>query len=310
MTENNDNELEKKLEEVSVALKQIEQQSAALKAASDKAHIINSAVSTYSQQKTAVSNTVAEINGIKETANSAYETIKKQEAESLQYNKSIASTEKKYKETINTFANFQARIETILYKAESSNDEATKILGTATTIGLSKSFKDRKSSLNRYRYLAYVAFVICLASIILILSETYLDAIPLVGTPVQQQLENSLADAFYSFLKMLPWLIAPTWGAIVFSKLGHELTKLEEFYAQKEAIAKAYVGYKDELERLSQNDDRFEELIELIKLNINTISMSSIGLIEKNPPEHPYKEVINNFLLKKSSSKKNVDDED
>lgn len=97
-----------------------------------------------------------------------------------------------------------------------------------------------------------------------------------------------------------PLLIFGVWLAIFFGNRRAENKKLEELYKHKEVMARAFVGYKNTLEKLGDEDEILlkQHMGNLLK----AMNENSATFLDSKGDKHPFFETIN-FLL---GSKKNA----
>ncbi|MGE6581951.1 hypothetical protein ACQKD0_13190 [Vreelandella aquamarina] len=193
----------------------------------------------------------------------------------------------------NKYGDLIGKSEALAQSARNIQAKADDILGSAVTVQLAKSFKERKEAAATQRdkydntfYIslgigAFVAFVIFFSS-------------------------NNELDSFWDYVQFfatrLPLLVIPLWLGIFASKKSSYLTRLEEFYAQKQTLAESYEGYKSRLSEIG--DDASEDLLELMRINLLSISRDSKSVIDGAAKEKhgPIEELL--ALRKKRESSK------
>jgi hypothetical protein len=113
-------------------------------------------------------------------------------------------------------------------------------------------------------------------------------------------IEDTLNNLFYK----LPLYAPLIWLAIYASKRRSENQRLEQEYAHKEALARSYSSYKQQIEGLNQQDEAL--LKKLLESSIETVSYNaSESLDKKHGDGTPSKEVLEKFgeVVKKVTGK-------
>lgn len=113
-------------------------------------------------------------------------------------------------------------------------------------------------------------------------------------------IEDTLNNLFYK----LPLYAPLIWLAIYASKRRSENQRLEQEYAHKEALARSYSSYKQQIEGLNQQDEVL--LKKLLESSIETVSYNvSESLDKKHGDGTPSKEVLEKFgeVVKKVTGK-------
>lgn len=105
---------------------------------------------------------------------------------------------------------------------------------------------------------------------------------------------NTIEDMGKSLLHSLPITAPLIWLAIYASKRRSENQRLEQEYAHKEALAKSYSSYKQQIEALNEKDSSL--LIKLLDSAIKTISYNvSESLDKKHGDGTILKEIVTNI---------------
>ncbi|UYF99353.1 hypothetical protein [Halomonas sp. GD1P12] len=153
--------------------------------------------------------------------------------------------------------------------SESVQKKADEVLGSAVTVQLAKSFKERKEAAAALRVTYDIIFYASLGvGLIIALSLfAWSDFEP-----------NDFWSYVHFFLTRLTLFGVPLWLGVFASKKSSLLTRLEEFYAQKQTLAESYEGYKSRL--LEIGDEVSEDLKELMRINLLSISRDSQMVID------------------------------
>lgn len=173
---------------------------------------------------------------------------------------------------------YKKTYEQFIKQISATEQKINELLHKATSFSLSSAFETRRKKLSKQRLFSQLGFIISLAAFIFI-------AISIDVSPATEG--TSLLLWFLDVLKSFGLLAAPIWGAYYCTSVSHSIQRLEEFYAHKETIAKAYSGYKAELEDLVSEDERFDELIRLMEINLDAISKDSGDILNKKAPRSP-----------------------
>jgi len=105
---------------------------------------------------------------------------------------------------------------------------------------------------------------------------------------------KTLEDFGKSILHSLPISGPLIWLSIYASKRRSENQRLEQEYAHKEALAKSYSGYKQQIEGLNQENQ--ELLMQLLNTAITTMSYNASDTLDKKHGDGtPAQEIIKSF---------------
>lgn len=161
------------------------------------------------------------------------------------------------------------------------NNRANRLLGKASSYSLSNSFEERRKTLETKAFWLKIFFNGTVISIsIIIITLFCLDS------------PTNIQSGLLFFLKSISLTSPLIWAASKFSKNHYESIKLEEFYAQKVALALAYIGYKEEIEMLSKDSEDFKTLLTLMKENIAMIAKPSDSIFSKDDSQHLYQSFL------------------
>ncbi|MFK5975954.1 MAG: hypothetical protein QM493_05560 [Sulfurovum sp.] len=179
-------------------------------------------------------------------------------------------------ETLDTFENEQQEIhkktlvnkltEIIDYEKEQQLhnknifNQIESLLPSATSAGLAKAYHDERKKFSTPIIIWNITFIV---SLLLISGVSYWTLNDL----------QTIEDFGKSILHSLPISGPLIWLAIYASKRRSENQRLEQEYAHKEALAKSYSSYKQQIEDLKQEDK--ELLTKLLETAITTISYNA-----------------------------------
>ena len=181
------------------------------------------------------------------------------------------------------------------YKA--LHEKINSLLPGATSVGLAKAFKDlkeeaaentRKYTKNFYRAL----FFLSLASLFVTINK-------LSGWLLGIEFGNMndpiiwIQTMLYKFLLLSPFL----WLVLFVSKRRSEFQRLQQEYAHKEALAKSYHSFKEQIEALNEEDSMLMK--KLIESAIAAISFNASTTLDgKHGDKTPVQEAAENITKK------------
>ncbi|MEI8656228.1 hypothetical protein [Vibrio sp. Hal054] len=180
------------------------------------------------------------------------------------------------------------------YKA--LNEQIEKLLPGAASAGLASAYHDLKigckGPIKTYSLLFYVSMVALISAGFLLLTKE------LSFSPFTISFMESSTDwvsISKSLIRKLPVIVPIVWFALFVSKRRNEFSRLHEEYAHKEALAKSYQGFKQQIEELSDNDDKL--LKELLSEAIKAISFNASTTLDKKHDEGtPAKSLVDSIL--------------
>lgn len=170
------------------------------------------------------------------------------------------------------FANEQAERYTAL------NDQINSLLPGATSTGLAHAYHEMKTSFDQpiksANYLFYGAIGTLVVLSILLSVES------IGGDHIVKFVElTSWESMLQNILLKLPVYLPVLWLAFYASKRRSEYHRLQQEYAHKEALAKSYHSYKQQIEALNSEDP--EMLQSLIQRSIDTIAFNAAETLDK-----------------------------
>ncbi len=167
------------------------------------------------------------------------------------------------------------------------------LLPSATSAGLAKAYHDERNKFEKPIFWWNIAFIVSLLIISIVSFITLKDL-------------QTMEDFGKSILHSLPISGPLIWLAIYSSKRRSENQRLEQEYAHKEALAKSYSSYKQQIEGLKQEDQ--ELLIRLLDTAITTMSYNASETLDKRHGDGtPAQEIVKSFVdeLKKAIPESN-----
>lgn len=166
-------------------------------------------------------------------------------------------------------------------KLEALVEKINGLIPSATSAGLATAYFEERKKFKLPIILWNLAFIASLVGIT-VFSFTSLSEL------------NTIEDIGKSLLHSLPITAPLIWLAIYASKRRSENQRLEQEYAHKEALAKSYSSYKQQIEALNEKDSSL--LIKLLDSAIQTISYNvSESLDKKHGDGTILKEIVTNI---------------
>lgn len=181
------------------------------------------------------------------------------------------------KKKIETFYAIQEKKYNDFYKKIESELE-----GGATTVNLAKSFADKvkeyKKSTNLWSSLLIVLLVVMSIYYgILTWNIAYI---------------KTWEEAFKNILFRVPFLAFIVWLGIVLGNRRAESKKLEESYKHKEVMARSFVGYKNMIKEIEEDEDDKNLLKEHMKNMLKAISEDSGKFLSSKGEEYPLTSIL------------------
>lgn len=184
-------------------------------------------------------------------------------------------------EEINDFHERQKEKYVTLYKQIEEELKAG-----ATSVNLSKSFADKVGEYRKNSWLwswLFVGLLFCLTG--------YYAYVTLSTDGIK-----TAQDVWHHLAFRAPFLIFGVWLAIFFGNRRAEMKKLEESYKHKEVMARSFVGYKQTLEQLDDEDKVL--LKQHMKNLLEAMSENSATFLNPEGDKHPIFEIVSSLLFK------------
>ena len=159
------------------------------------------------------------------------------------------------------------------------NTQIETLLPGATSAGLSSAYKDMRMGFETeakwYGWAFYGSLFILLLVVVIIHLLIHYEIFSFIEIPVtdSDNLGTNLLALFKSLIFKLPFYLPALWLVIFISKRRNEVLRLEQEYAHKEALAKSYDSYRQQVEKLQQEQQNkllpilLEKMIIAISLN-------------------------------------------
>ena len=193
---------------------------------------------------------------------------------------------------------------------EELNKQIENLLPGATSAGLSSAYNEMRNKFSNSA--KWYGWGFCGALIILLLVIFCVrDLLIITEIPLDKGLGISLLALLGNFSVKLPFILPALWLVIFISKRRSEAESLTQEYAHKESLAKSYDSYKQQIEKLSEENQK--ELLPVLMENmINAIALNPAETLDKkHQSDSPISEILKdkNFInsianrIKGSSSK-------
>lgn len=193
---------------------------------------------------------------------------------------------------------------------EELNKQIENLLPGATSAGLSSAYNEMRNKFSNsakwYGWGFYGSLVFLLILIFCVRDLSIIKDIPL-----DKGLGISLLALLGNFSVKLPFILPALWLVIFISKRRSEAERLTQEYAHKESLAKSYDSYKQQIEKLSEENQK--ELLPVLMENmIKAIALNPAETLDKkHQSDSPISEILKdkNFInsiadrIKGSSSK-------
>lgn len=173
--------------------------------------------------------------------------------------------------------------------------EIESLLPGATSAGLASAYKELKDTFNNpiehYSKLFYGAlFGLLVSAFVLIVKNVSFWNIEFIDVKDPLSLFNNL-------IFKLPILLPLLWLAVFASKRRSEDRRLQQEYAHKEAIAKSYESFKQQIEALKEQDERLKKM--LLEKAIAAISFNASTTLDgKHGDKMPLLETVDKLVEK------------
>jgi hypothetical protein len=191
-------------------------------------------------------------------------------------------------------------------KYENLHTQIESLLPGATSAGLAEAYHQER---NKFKKPIKFWNQIFIGSLGLMFLGTFLTFITITSNETGwsfsfanhiKGIEDTLNNLFYK----LPLYAPLIWLAIYASKRRSENQRLEQEYAHKEALARSYSSYKQQIEGLNQQDEAL--LKKLLESSIETVSYNASESLDKKHGDGTLsKEVLEKFgeVVKKVTGK-------
>lgn len=200
--------------------------------------------------------------------------IEKQAAEQLKtISQNLEEFEKKFQENNEFLKGLEQQRE----KISNWEKEIENLLREATNASLASSYEETRKSYNMGIRIWHITFFTCII-IMFLLSVLSIFDVSITTQQIDWKLNidvDNYLSILNSFLIRLPFYIPLAWLAIFATNRRNENKRLQEEYRHKETLAKAYSGYKEQIEKLDNTKAKelaeklMDKLVEMTNENPN-----------------------------------------
>lgn len=182
------------------------------------------------------------------------------------------------------------------------------LLPGATSAGLANAYRVMRKSFNKPVQQYSKLFYISISMLFIVAFVSVVDSFWSNGE-FMKFVDVSDPKVFLSNLAhKLPIILPVLWLAIFASKRRSEAQRLQQEYAHKEALAKSYQSFKNQIDNL-QSDSKEQLLEKLLSAAIDAVSSNASSTLDKkhgdNSPVHEVVEkVINKINIKNEAANK------
>lgn len=165
-------------------------------------------------------------------------------------------------------------LEKRLIQLKEVEEDAKKVINLASDAGLAGGFVEKAKEAKKNKIISVIILSLALCAMFFYNKDIF------NGIPKNQEAINNYI-IIWNLLKLL--INAPLlWLAIVANINLNKYSRLEQDYAHKEALAKSYERYKNEISKLSSEDEQVENLKqELIKINLEAFKLNPADNMDK-----------------------------
>ncbi|WIX33306.1 hypothetical protein QO259_01210 [Salinicola sp. JS01] len=206
--------------------------------------------------------------------------------------KNQASTARQnFEDEVSKISVLNTKSEKALGTADSTLEKANAVLGRSVSAGLAQAFVKRKREASTLKWVYDVAFLFSVCVAIGFAISFFVDYFGDNLTP-----DQSIAKVVTHF----PILALFVWLGVFVAKKSAAMSRLEEFYAQKQALAESFEGYREEIEKLPDDERGKEDLIRLMTINLLSISRDSSEVLDKvaGEKQHPLQELFTDVMAR------------
>lgn len=190
-------------------------------------------------------------------------------------------------------------------KYKSLVEEIDSLLPGAISAGLATAYKDLKESFEQPIIINTRIFYASLIGIVI--AMFFLITENISWTAIEFISADEPINIIENILYKLPLLVPLIWLAFFASKRRSEYSRLEQEYAHKEALAKSYKSFKEQVDALQSGNDELKEL--LLASSIKAIALNASETLDgSHKSESPIEKTTDAFaervakLLKKGET--------
>lgn len=177
------------------------------------------------------------------------------------------------------------------------NKQIENLLPGATSAGLSSAYNEMRNKFSKSAKLYGRGFYGALLTLFFVIYYFH-DLFIIKEIPLDKGLGISLLALLGNFSAKLPFILPALWLVVFISKRRSEAERLTQEYAHKESLAKSYDSYKQQIEKLS-GEDQSALLPVLMENMIKAIALNPAETLDKkHQSDSPMSEILKdkNFI--------------
>lgn len=167
------------------------------------------------------------------------------------------------------------------------NQQIENLLPGATSAGLSTAYREMRETFSQsakwYGKVFYFALLALLGSVVISHCFVSWGVFHFVDTPSENSnsIGINLLSLFRNLIFRSSFILPALWLVFFVSKRRNEAQRLEQEYAHKESLAKSYDSYKQQIEKLQQEER--DKLLPILMSNmIKAIALNPAETLDKN----------------------------
>ena len=187
--------------------------------------------------------------------------------------------------TGNVEPSFENKLKTLEAEYKTKFDTLyTKINGlvdSATNVGLAGAFQDLKDKSGIAKWI-YQGVFYCLLFVMIVVGIYFVYTL-------NQIKDLKLVDILLHLLQNLPLWAVGTWLGFNLNKRANEAARLEQEYAHKTAVTQSYQGFKEQIDKLTDNDPELHKDLKSkhIQVAIDAIGYNPSQILDNKHGELP-----------------------
>ena len=172
---------------------------------------------------------------------------------------------------------YEKHVEELCKELQNLIAKTESFLPSATSAGLAHSFNSQKARFAEPQRRWLRTFVWCIVGLIVVAAPSFVNAV--IAQYAGSSVEAKWDDIFRGMALRLPIVVPLVWLAIYAGRNYMMSIRLEEDYAYKEAISRAFEGYKREMEKIAAGDAANPTPLTKLCLNVLTALAERPGRI-------------------------------
>ncbi|MFZ6733672.1 hypothetical protein ACO0LG_17225 [Undibacterium sp. Ji42W] len=184
------------------------------------------------------------------------------------------------------------------------NEQIETLLPGATSAGLASAYKEMADSFKKPIDVSTNLFLACIVSLVLMTFFFSIDSVLMWPEfSIRYVKHTDYLDVIKGILFKIPFYAPVIWLALYATKRRSESQRLQQEYAHKEALAKSYKSYRDQLAALGDLDNEMQK--DLIKKTIDAIAYNASDTLDsthgdKMPIQEAFEKALDGLQKSKS----------